>query len=108
MIKKVIIGLVLLIILFLFIFKSEVILNPSGFFGSLECAFIIEKCGVFWGNIISYILVCDGLLFWVGISAGWTWARDNCFGFGMRVFCAFIGIFLSFPIAIVKLFSPQN
>ncbi|MBR2336149.1 MAG: hypothetical protein IKA62_08020 [Clostridia bacterium] len=108
MLKKIIICIILLAVLLLFIFAYEAILNPSGFFGSLGCAFIIEKCGMFWGHVLSYLLVCTGFLFWVGVSAAWKWARNNDFGLVMSVFCAFLGIYLSFPIAIVQLFLPST
>ena len=108
MVKKVIIGIVLLITLFLFVFKNEVIMDPSGFFGALGCSYIVEKCGVVLGSILSYIQVCTGLLFWVGASAGWRWARGCDFQFFMSVFCAFVGIYLSFPIAIFNLLVSKN
>ena len=113
MFKKIVIGFVLVLVLLFFIFDYETLVDPAGVLGALDGASIIGGCGVFWGTIILYILICDVFLFWIGAPAGWRWARNlgmglNAPAFFVCVVCAYIGIYLSFPIAVVQLFRSDT
>lgn len=106
--KKILIILLIIVALFLFIFMRPVLLDPHGIFGPLSINAVIESCGPFWGNVLSFYFVSSTLLFWVGIPTGWTFARDCGLGLIGRLILAYICLLLSLPIAIVQLFIPSK
>ena len=70
--------------------------------------FSAENVGHFWAFVLNYYMFSSAFLFWIGIPAGWNLAKNHFAGIWIGLFCAFIGMYLSLPIAIVKLFMPKN
>lgn len=85
--KKIIIISLLAISLILAIFL------PNAIFGDDDVGFIPR-----------FLVWSTTLLFWVGISKGYTFAMDNGFLGGVAIVCALVGMYLSLPIALFQLF----
>ena len=96
--KKIIIIVLLIVALFFTIFPPD----------EIFAQFKSEYVGPFWAFVLNYYMVSSAFLFWIGIPAGWNLAKNHFAGIWIGLFCAFIGMYLSLPIAIVKLFMPKN
>ena len=63
----------------------------------------LENQSVFVRKFVAFLIWSSTLLFWVGLSAGWCFARDNGFQYIGMLVLAVIGMYLSLPIAIFAL-----
>ena len=73
---------------------------------------VVGVLGGLLGNIVAFVLVylymATTLLFWVGIPAGWNFARDRDWNLWMALICSLFGLWLSLQIAIVQLVRSRN
>ena len=59
-------------------------------------------------KLFMFYVFSTALLFWIGAPAGWWFARDNGMsGFAIIIF-AYIGMYLSLPIAIIQLIESRQ
>ncbi len=106
MFKKILIVICLLIALFIILPAACKLDNLIGDLAK-DVDEMTKVFGEFWKYPLAFYLASSALLFWVGIPAGWRYARDNFWGIWGILIAAFIGMYLSLPIAIVQLFKPR-
>lgn len=97
--KKVIICFLLVIAILFTIFKPGIAMDSFG---------EVLEYGGSLGNLIFFVCCATGLLFCFGVKAGWNFGKNCGFGLFGKIVFAFLGLYLSFPIAIVKLLTPSN
>ena len=67
-----------------------------------------ESIGSFWTYVVTFYLVSSALLFWIGAPAGWNYAKNRFWGIWGVLICAYIGMYLSLPIALVQLLTHKK
>ena len=95
--KKIIIIVLMIIALFVAIFVPVDFLPPV----------LPAGTNVMLVKIVEFLVMATSLLFWVGASTGWRFAENCGLMFWGRLIFAFIGIYLSLPIAIFQLIKPR-
>lgn len=62
-----------------------------------------EDFNVVLAKLLSFLAISTILLCWIGVPAGWCFARDNGMGPIAVLVFALIGMYLSLPVAIIQL-----
>ena len=95
-VKKIVIAVFLLVILAIVILLPQPLYQE--FFGVSA-----EELNPIWGRVLLFFAISSTALFWVGVPAGWRFAREADWAlFGITV-SVLVGMLLSLPIALFQL-----